>query len=88
MQCQEEPGAAYTDYLALVSLTKRAKEKAYRALDLIQENIRIRYRDSFRIRNVVSRLSFQTITELRPMFDTGIFLPSAYEMQKEKEVAY
>ena len=87
-RCLDEPGAAYTDYLSLVSLTKRAKVKTYRALDLIQENIRIRYRDSFRIRNVVAEISFQAIAELQPMFDTGIFSPSVYEMKKEKEAAY
>ena len=88
LQCRDESGAAYADYLALVSLTKRAQVKAYRALDLIQENIRIRYRDSFRIRNTVTRISFRTVTELQPIFNTGIFLPSVYKMQKEKEVAY
>ena len=87
-QCPDEPGIAYTDYLTLISLTKSAKVKAYRALDLIQENIRLRYRDSFRIRNTVTGISFQTLTELQPMFDTGLFLTSAYEMKKEKEAAY
>ena len=38
--CPDGEGAAYTDYLALVSLTRRTKDKTYRALDLIQENIR------------------------------------------------
>ena len=87
-QCPDETGAAYTDYLSLISLTRGTKVKAYRALDLIQENIRIRYRDSFRIRNIITGISFQTLTELQPMFDTGLFLPSVYEIKKEKELAY
>ncbi len=86
--CPDGIGAAYTDYLALISLTRRTTVKMYRALDLIQENIRIRYRDSFRIRNVVTGVSFQTATKLQPLFDMGMFLPAAYEMKKEKEAAY
>lgn len=86
--CPDVPGAAYTDYLALVSLTRPTKVKAYRALDLVQENIRIRYRDSFRIRNVVTGISFQTVTKLQPLFDAGIFTPEVYEMKKEIETAY
>lgn len=86
--CPDGAGAAYTDYLALVSLTRQTMVKAYRALDLIQENIRIRYRDSFRIRNVVTGISFCAASKLQPMFDVGIFTPSVYEMEKEKEAAY
>ena len=86
--CIDGPGAAYTDYLALVSLTRRTEVKAYRALDLMQENIRIRYRDSFRIRNVVTGISFRSEAKLQPLFDTGIFEPAVYEIKKKKEVAY
>lgn len=86
--CIDGPGAAYTDYLALVSLTRRTEVKAYRALDLMQENIRIRYRDSFRIRNVVTGISFRSEAKLQPLFNTGIFEPAVYEMKKKKEVAY
>ena len=86
--CPEGVGAVYKDYLALVSLTRRTTVKTYRALDLIQENIRFRYRDNFRIRNVVTGVSFRTVTKLQPVFDVGIFSPSVYEMQREKEAAY
>jgi hypothetical protein len=86
--CPDGIGAAYTDYLALVSLTRRTRAKTYRALDLIQENIRIRYRDSFRIRNMVTGISFQTVIQLQPVFDVGMFSPSVYEIKKEKEAAY
>ncbi|MBQ7864070.1 MAG: hypothetical protein IJ353_06355 [Lachnospiraceae bacterium] len=86
--CPDGVGAAYSDYLALVSLTRRTKDKTYRALDLIQENIRFRYRDSFRIRNLVTGLSFQTATKLKPVFDVGFFPVQVYEMKKEKEVSY
>lgn len=86
--CPDGVGAAYTDYLALVSLTRRTKDKTYRALDLIQENICFRYRDSFRIRNLVTGISFQTAAKLKPVFDVGFFPVQVYEMKKEKEVLY
>lgn len=81
-------GAAYSDYLALVSLTGQVKVKTYRALDLIQENIRLRYRDSFRIRNVVTEVSYETTTRVKVLFDVGIFPKEAYELTKENLAAY
>jgi len=84
----EGVGAAYSDYLALVSLTKRTKVKTYRALDLIQENLRLRYRDSFRIRNVVTEISYETVTKVKPMLDVGVFPRASYRLRKEKKAAY
>lgn len=81
-------GAAYGDYLALISLTRDRWEKAYRAMDLIQENIRFRYNDSFRMRNVVIQLSFSTNAVLQPLFDTGMFPDAVYRLESRKENAY
>lgn len=84
----EGAGAAYRDYLALLSLTRPTKEKAYRAMDLIQENIRYRYDDSFRMRNAVTGISYCTKSELEELFDTGVFVPAAYELECPMECAY
>lgn len=84
----ESPGASYQDYLALLSLTKGTRKKAYRAMDLIQENIRYRYNDSFRIRNLVTQILFCTKSELKVLYDAGIFPNSAYEMECWEERAY
>lgn len=81
-------GAEYQDYLALLSLTKGIKKKVYRAMDLIQENIRYRYNDGFRIRNVVTKVSFQTDAELAMLFDTGVFPEQVYSFYFEEEVTY
>ena len=81
-------GAAYTDYLSLFSLTRGTKDKAYRAMDLIQENIRYRYNDSFRIRNVVTELAFCVKTEPKVLFDTGFFPEHAYEITCYEQIAY
>ena len=81
-------GTAYQDYLTLLSLTKGTKVKAYRAMDLIQENIRFRYNDAFRIRNLVTKVSYETRTQLNPVFDTGLFPKEVYQMKCRKEIAY
>ncbi len=76
-----EAGPDYNDYLALLSLTKPAKKKLYRTMDLIQENIRYRYRDSFRIRNVVTEVEFCTTTRLKQLYDTGLLPGKLYQME-------
>lgn len=81
-------GAAYQDYLVLLSLTRTTREKVYRVLDLIQENIRYRYRDSFRIRNVVTGISFTTKSEAKKVFNTGFFTPEAYELEWSGDFEY
>lgn len=80
-------GTAYSDYLLLFSLLESRAKKCYLAMDLIQENIRLRYRDSFRIRNVITALSFETSTKLTKTWFPEYFL-KAYQIKKEQEVAY
>ena len=42
---------SYQDYLRFFLLTKNKQELSYRSMDLIQENIRIRYDDTFSLNN-------------------------------------
>lgn len=81
-------GAGYTEYLLLLSLFEGTEKKCYRAMDLIQENLRLRFRDSFRIRNVVIRIDFSSKAQLRRKFDTGFFSELQYELQTEYRAAY
>lgn len=81
-------GAAYQDYLVLLSLTRGTKEKVYRALDLIQENIRYRYKDEFRIRSLVTEISFEAKTRLMPLYQENFFPKGAYETVCRKSFAY
>lgn len=80
-------GTAYSDYLLLFSLLESKTKKCYFAMDLIQENIRLRYRDSFRIRNVVTALSFETDAKLTKTWFPEYFL-KAFRIQKRQEVSY
>ncbi len=84
----EGAGATYEDYLALLSLTKSARKKMYRAMDLIQENIRCRYRDSFRLRNVVTELEFSASSRLEALYSTGWFPADSYNFAWKEHCAY
>ncbi|MBP3611352.1 MAG: hypothetical protein J6J42_13570 [Lachnospiraceae bacterium] len=81
-------GAGYEEYLNLLSLLVPVRKKAYRTMDLIQENIRNRYLDSFRMRNMVIRICFQTEVELEEKFRTGIFPETVYKLQWQEECSY
>lgn len=81
-------GAEYEDYLNLLSLLVPVRKKAYRTMDLIQENIRNRYLDSFRMRNMVTGICFRTEVELQDKFHTGIFQENVYELDWKEECSY
>ena len=56
-------------------------------MDLIQENIRLRYRDSFRMRNVVTAVSFETNTKLTKTWFPEYF-SKVFQIQKRLEASY
>ena len=84
----EGAGPGYEEYLTLLSLTRPAKKKMYRAMDLIQENIRFRYRDSFRLRNAVTGVEFSVSAGLDKRYDTGWFPERIYQMKWQETSAY
>ena len=80
-------GVSYSEYLLLFSLLEGKVQKCYRAMDLIQENIRLRYRDSFRIRTIVTTLSFASDTKLSKKWETEIF-SKAYHIRQQETAGY
>lgn len=50
----------YNEFLSLFLYLTPRETKTYRAADLIQENLRITYRDSFRVNRCVWKLSYET----------------------------
>lgn len=84
----EGPGPGYADYLTLLSLTKSAKKKMYRAMDLIQENIRFRFRNSFRLRNMVTQAEFGVFSGLDQRYDTGWFPRELYQLEWHETCTY
>lgn len=81
-------GFGYEDYLTVLSLLQPMEEKTYRMMDLIQENIRENYRDSFRMRNVVIRFFYQVETGLVPKVNTELWKEERYGILVETEMAY
>ena len=52
------PAFGYSEFLHLFLCLTSAENKTYRAADLIQENLRINYRDTFRINRCVWSVSY------------------------------
>jgi len=81
-------GIGYKDYLTILSLTKSVKKKTYRMQDLIQENMRYRYDDLFRMRNVVAVFSFQAETMLEKKMETELWTKEIYRLKVTETVSY
>ena len=59
-QEQKGAGVGYEEFLHLFLYLTPREHKKYRAADLIQENLRITYKDSFRMNRCVWRISYET----------------------------
>lgn len=81
-------GASYRNYLTLLSMLVPVKEKLYRTMDLIQENLRYRYADDFRIRNVVTGAEFISKAKLEEKFNLGIYTRSVYKLEWKEDCSY
>lgn len=58
----------YSDYIKLFLFFKNKEEVSYRAMDLIQENIRLRYEDTFRISNCLYGFETEAKFNIEPKF--------------------
>ncbi len=81
-------GAGYEEYLSLFSFLESMGNKIYYAMDLIQENIRYQYRNSFRMRNVLIAIDFCTVAKLKEKYNTGLFFKEAYELNCRQVYSY
>lgn len=82
------PGAGYGEYLALFSLLLPIKRQEYHAMDLIQENIRYRYRTSFRMRNTVIAVDGTILAVLKKKYNTGLFPDKVYTIKQKVHCGY
>ena len=57
---QKGAGMGYNEFLHLFLYLTPRENKKYRAADLIQENLRITYRDTFRMNRCVWKISYET----------------------------
>jgi hypothetical protein len=67
----------YSDYLKVFLFLKNKKDTAYRCMDLIQENIRVRYEDTFAIQNCLFGFETEAGFSIKPKF-TGISFVKQY----------
>ncbi|MCR5153738.1 MAG: DUF5702 domain-containing protein [Lachnospiraceae bacterium] len=81
-------GVGYTDYLTIISLMENTQKKCLRVLDLIQENIRRDYLDTFRVRNMIVGVDYNVDTKFVKKYDVGIFPGSVYRKQYIEKMAY
>lgn len=81
-------GFDYEEYLTILSLLKDTGKKEYRCMDLIQENIRSRFRDSFRIKNVVTGFTFRVDTTLKQSINSELWGENEYEISMEEAVVF
>ncbi len=87
-EIETDAGPGYEEYLSLFSLLKPAKKQAYFALDLIQENIRYRYREEFRIRNAVVGVEADLKAAIRKKYNTGLLPDRVYQQEQGFQFAY
>ncbi len=83
-----QTGVGYDAYIILLSFLQNDGKKYGRALDLIQENIRYRYRDSFRIGNCVCSATFVVKGKIGQKFHEGFFDDAVYEVSTDGAFSY
>lgn len=65
---------SYSDYLKVFLFLKNKKDTAYRCMDLIQENIQVRYEDTFLIQNCLFGFETEAGFSIRPKFTAISFV--------------
>lgn len=90
----DKPGGmtlSYSDYLRIFLILKKKKEIAYRSMDLIQENIRIRYDDKYNMQNTLYGYSIKADFIIKPRFLSAEYFKSLItgsgELEKYQVVA-
>lgn len=82
------PGIGYMQYITVLSFFEGLEKKELRIADLIQENIRLKYRDTFRMKNAVTDVSFTSSVTVGTKFDTGFFSPDVYTVTSRTDMSY
>ncbi len=81
-------GVGYMHYITVLSFFEDLQKKEMRIADIVQENIRLKYRESFRMKNAVTDWSFTATVDSLKKFDTGFFGPAAYNTRFKTERSY
>ena len=80
---EKSPGISYKEYLYILMLTKGQKKAAYRAMDLIQENIRYEYNEDYLLINCLTAFSVKAEFIVRAQFINfgGYRISSEYKIK-------
>jgi hypothetical protein len=70
---------SYSDYLKVFLYMEGKKKKSYRAMDLIQENLQIKYEDTFYIKNCLTGFRVSADFEVDAKFITLPFIDTSKE---------
>lgn len=72
-ECKESRGFSYNDYLTLFLYVTNKKDGIYRMMDLIQENINLRYGTNFYLKNCIFGYEAEVVFSIKPVFTSFSF---------------
>lgn len=72
--CKESKGFSYNDYLTLFLYVTNKRDRTYRMMDLIQENISQRYGTKFYLKNCLFGYEAEAVFSIKPVFTRFSFL--------------
>lgn len=81
---KDERGFTYKDYLTLFLYLTNDNKLAYRMMDLIQENIKIRYGEDFRMSRCIFGYESEAVFNIKPLFTTFSFVKEHLLSEFEK----
>ncbi len=82
------PGISYMQYITILSFFEGLDKKELRIADVIQENIRLKYRDSFRMKNALTDVSFISFVTVKTKFDTSFYFDESYMISAQTVMSY
>lgn len=71
---KEGKGFSYNDYISLFLCLTNQRKLSYRMMDLIQENINIRYNTDFNLQNCIFGYEAKAKFHIKPLFTTFSFM--------------
>lgn len=71
---ENEKGASYNDYITFFMYLTDQKKLAYRMMDMMQENIKLRYGTNFNFQNCIFGYEVQAGFSIKPLFTTFTFV--------------
>ncbi len=85
---KDEKGLSYKDYLTLFLCLTSQRKLSYRMMDLIQENIKIRYGKDFNLQNCMFGYEIEAKFNIKPLFTTFSFMHKYIGTDTNKGLMY